>query len=171
MAAPLDDIKVITIESWMAAPSASAILADLGADVIKVEPLTGDPMRGLSRPAKVEAPGNGRTGLRGAAKGYPGRAQRPEHPPGGKRCQGSFRQLRRVVSLTERDQACPAGEGVFRSEPGPKGALSSLKAVSGVARKGDNGRREQRRWRGAGKSRPCQAHGRATLPPVRLNPL
>ena len=54
MAAPLDDISVITIESWMAAPSASAILADLGADVIKVEPLTGDPMRGLSRPAKVE---------------------------------------------------------------------------------------------------------------------
>ena len=54
MAAPLDDISVISIESWMAAPSASAILADLGADVIKVEPLTGDPMRGLSRPAKVD---------------------------------------------------------------------------------------------------------------------
>ena len=54
MAAPLDDVSVITIESWMAAPSASAILADLGADVIKVEPLTGDPMRGLSRPAKVD---------------------------------------------------------------------------------------------------------------------
>lgn len=54
MSAPLDDITVISIESWMAAPSASAILADLGADVIKVEPLTGDPMRGLSRPAKIE---------------------------------------------------------------------------------------------------------------------
>ena len=36
----------------MAAPSAGAILADLGATVIKVEPLTGDPMRGLSRPIK-----------------------------------------------------------------------------------------------------------------------
>lgn len=59
LAAPLDDIRVITIESWMAAPSASAILADLGADVIKVEPLTGDPMRGLSRPAKVEGPFKG----------------------------------------------------------------------------------------------------------------
>ncbi len=54
MAAPLDDIRVISIESWMAAPSASAVLADLGADVIKVEPLSGDPMRGLSRPAKVD---------------------------------------------------------------------------------------------------------------------
>ena len=34
---------------WMAAPSAAAILADLGADVIKVEPPTGDPVRGLTR--------------------------------------------------------------------------------------------------------------------------
>nr|WP_051063497.1 CoA transferase [Ilumatobacter nonamiensis] len=38
----------------MAAPSAGAILSDLGADVIKVEPLTGDAMRGTGRPAKVE---------------------------------------------------------------------------------------------------------------------
>ena len=52
MTAPLDDIRVIEVDSWMAAPSAGAILADLGAEVIKVEPLTGDPMRGMSRPAK-----------------------------------------------------------------------------------------------------------------------
>ena len=60
MAAPLDDITVITIESWMATPSAGAILADLGAGVVKVEPLSGDPMRGKGRPAKVE----------GTLKGY-----------------------------------------------------------------------------------------------------
>ena len=36
----------------MAAPSAGAILADLGARVIKVEPLAGDPMRDMSRPPK-----------------------------------------------------------------------------------------------------------------------
>ncbi|NKB97036.1 MAG: CoA transferase [Pseudomonadales bacterium] len=52
MAAPLDDIVVIEIDNWMASPSAGAILADLGARVIKVEPLTGDPMRNLSRPIK-----------------------------------------------------------------------------------------------------------------------
>ncbi len=40
----------------MAAPSAGAILADLGAEVIKVEPLGGDPMRGTNRPAKVDGP-------------------------------------------------------------------------------------------------------------------
>ena len=53
MTAPLDDITVIEVDNWMAAPSAGAILADLGADVIKVEPLTGDPMRGMGRPAKL----------------------------------------------------------------------------------------------------------------------
>ena len=37
----------------MAAPSAGAILSDLGADVIKVEPPRGDPLRGLSRQPKV----------------------------------------------------------------------------------------------------------------------
>jgi crotonobetainyl-CoA:carnitine CoA-transferase CaiB-like acyl-CoA transferase len=56
---PLDGIRVIEVDSWMAAPSAGAILADLGADVIKVEPLTGDPMRNTSRPAKVDGEFNG----------------------------------------------------------------------------------------------------------------
>ena len=37
---PLDDILVIEIDSWMASPSAGAILADLGARVIKIEPPT-----------------------------------------------------------------------------------------------------------------------------------
>src|SRR5215213_1582164 len=54
--APLDDIVVIEIDSWMAAPSTGAMLADLGADVIKGEPLTGDPMRELGRPAKIDGP-------------------------------------------------------------------------------------------------------------------
>jgi crotonobetainyl-CoA:carnitine CoA-transferase CaiB-like acyl-CoA transferase len=54
MVAPLDDITVVAIDSWMAGPSAGAILADLGATVIKVEPLTGDPMRGMGRPAKSD---------------------------------------------------------------------------------------------------------------------
>ena len=56
MAAPLEDITVVAIESWMAAPSASALLADLGANVIKVEPPSGDPMRNLSRAPKVDGP-------------------------------------------------------------------------------------------------------------------
>ena len=53
MTAPLDNVTVIEIDNWMASPSAGAILADLGADVIKIEPLSGDPMRDMGRPAKV----------------------------------------------------------------------------------------------------------------------
>ena len=54
MAAPLSDIRVVELTSWMAAPSAGAALADMGADVVKVEPLTGDPVRGMVRQPKVE---------------------------------------------------------------------------------------------------------------------
>ena len=53
MTAPLDNVTVVEIDNWMASPSAGAILADLGADVIKIEPLSGDPMRDMGRPAKV----------------------------------------------------------------------------------------------------------------------
>ena len=51
---PLDDILVIEIDSWMASPSAGAILADLGARVIKIEPPDGDPMRDMGRPPNIE---------------------------------------------------------------------------------------------------------------------
>lgn len=54
MQAPLEDITVIAVDSWMAAPSAGAIMADMGARVIKVEPLNGDPMRDSGRPPKID---------------------------------------------------------------------------------------------------------------------
>ena len=50
MAAPLDDVVVLEIDNWMAAPSAAAVLADMGATVIKIELSTGDPMRDMGRP-------------------------------------------------------------------------------------------------------------------------
>ena len=45
MAAPLAGIRVVEVANWLAAPSAAALMADLGADVIKVEPPTGDQWR------------------------------------------------------------------------------------------------------------------------------
>ena len=54
MHAPLEDITVVEIDNWMAAPSAAAIMADMGARVIKIEPLTGDPMRSSGRPPKID---------------------------------------------------------------------------------------------------------------------
>lgn len=53
MTAPLDGVAVLELTSWMAAPSAGAVLADLGADVIKIEPPRGDPMRTISRQPKL----------------------------------------------------------------------------------------------------------------------
>jgi crotonobetainyl-CoA:carnitine CoA-transferase CaiB-like acyl-CoA transferase len=53
MTAPLSGIRVLELTSWMAAPSAGAILADLGAAVVKIEAPGGDPVRGLIRPPKV----------------------------------------------------------------------------------------------------------------------
>jgi crotonobetainyl-CoA:carnitine CoA-transferase CaiB-like acyl-CoA transferase len=48
MSGPLDGIKVLEVASWTFVPAAGAVLADWGADVIKVEhPVMGDPQRGL----------------------------------------------------------------------------------------------------------------------------
>lgn len=43
--APLAGLKVIEVANWVAAPSTAAMMADMGADVVKVEPLRGDAMR------------------------------------------------------------------------------------------------------------------------------
>ena len=53
---PLDGVRVVEVAGWMAAPGAAAMLADLGADVVKVEPLRGDPVRGVIRQPEVEQP-------------------------------------------------------------------------------------------------------------------
>lgn len=53
-AGPLTGIRVLEVAGWMAAPSAAAIMADMGADVIKVEPIGGDYLRGAMRPPRVD---------------------------------------------------------------------------------------------------------------------
>jgi crotonobetainyl-CoA:carnitine CoA-transferase CaiB-like acyl-CoA transferase len=47
MSKPLSGVRVLEVAAWTFVPSAGAVLADLGADVIKVEPPAGDPQRGL----------------------------------------------------------------------------------------------------------------------------
>ena len=47
MGKPLEGIKVIEVAMWAFVPVAGGILSDMGATVIKVEPPTGDPIRGL----------------------------------------------------------------------------------------------------------------------------
>jgi len=47
MPGPLQGLRVVEMGFWVAGPGAAGILADWGADVIKVEPPDGDPMRGM----------------------------------------------------------------------------------------------------------------------------
>ena len=49
MAGPLEHLKVVELGVWVAGPAAGGILADWGADVIKIEPPAGDPGRMFGR--------------------------------------------------------------------------------------------------------------------------
>ena len=47
MAKPLEGIRVVEFGHYIAGPAATQILADLGAEVVKVEPPTGDQARSI----------------------------------------------------------------------------------------------------------------------------
>lgn len=49
MAGPLDGVKVVELTQYQQGPVAGMRLGDLGANVIKIEPRTGDPARGMMR--------------------------------------------------------------------------------------------------------------------------
>ncbi len=49
MAGPLEGLKVVELGVWVAGPAAGGLLADWGADVVKIEPPGGDPARMFGR--------------------------------------------------------------------------------------------------------------------------
>ncbi|HLI65878.1 MAG TPA: CaiB/BaiF CoA-transferase family protein [Caulobacteraceae bacterium] len=53
----LEGLKVVEFSTWVAGPSAAMVMADWGADVIKVESRTGDPVRNLFA-AREDVTGN-----------------------------------------------------------------------------------------------------------------
>ncbi|WP_296521500.1 CoA transferase, partial [Phenylobacterium sp.] len=53
----LQGLKVVELATWIAAPGCAAVMADWGADVIKVESLGGDATRTFF-PESAETPGN-----------------------------------------------------------------------------------------------------------------
>ena len=55
-AAPLADLRMVELSSMIAGPYCGKLLAGLGADVVKVEPPAGDPLRRLGR-TDASAPG------------------------------------------------------------------------------------------------------------------
>jgi crotonobetainyl-CoA:carnitine CoA-transferase CaiB-like acyl-CoA transferase len=47
---PLSGVRVLELASWLFVPAAGAVLADWGAEVVKIEhPKTGDPLRGMTQ--------------------------------------------------------------------------------------------------------------------------
>ena len=59
MPGPMEGVRVVELGFWVAGPSAGGILADLGADVIKIEPPDGDPYRHRAAgPGVPESPYN-----------------------------------------------------------------------------------------------------------------
>jgi crotonobetainyl-CoA:carnitine CoA-transferase CaiB-like acyl-CoA transferase len=46
-AGPLAGVRVVELGVWVAGPAAGGVMADWGADVVKVEPPTGDPQRSI----------------------------------------------------------------------------------------------------------------------------
>ncbi|MDT7732570.1 MAG: hypothetical protein QOK45_2823 [Mycobacterium sp.] len=54
MPGPLEAVNVVELGVWVAGPAAGGILADWGADVIKIEPPTGDPARTFGRMLGIE---------------------------------------------------------------------------------------------------------------------
>ena len=59
MPGPLEGVKVIELGVWVAGPAAGGILADWGADVIKIEPPgLGDPARSFAKMLGGDLPFN-----------------------------------------------------------------------------------------------------------------
>ena len=52
---PLDGVRVVELAMWVAGPATTGIMADWGADVIKVESPTGDPQRAVFSSLGVRA--------------------------------------------------------------------------------------------------------------------
>lgn len=62
MRGPLEGIKILDLTSMLAGPFTTMLLADMGADVVKIEPLTGDRTRGIGPLRSDDDPEHGLPG-------------------------------------------------------------------------------------------------------------
>src|SRR5579875_759202 len=60
---PMAGVRVVELAVVIAGPAASVMLGDWGADVIKVEPLDGDPHRSHTQPSYFELDNRGKRSI------------------------------------------------------------------------------------------------------------
>lgn len=58
MPGPMDGVRVVELTVWVAGPACAGVLADWGADVVKLEPLDGDPARTYRQMLGGDMPSN-----------------------------------------------------------------------------------------------------------------
>ncbi len=58
MSGPMEGVRVVELGVWIAGPAAGGVLADWGADVVKIEPPSGDPARSFQRMLGGDLPNN-----------------------------------------------------------------------------------------------------------------
>ncbi|MEO6123986.1 MAG: CoA transferase [Ilumatobacteraceae bacterium] len=58
MSGPMEGVRVVELGVWVAGPAAGGVLADWGADVVKIEPPAGDPARSFQRMLGGDMPTN-----------------------------------------------------------------------------------------------------------------
>ena len=58
MSGPMEGVRVVELGVWVAGPAAGGVLADWGADVVKIEPPAGDPARSFQRMLGGDMPNN-----------------------------------------------------------------------------------------------------------------
>ena len=123
--APLEGITVVDFASFFATAYGSKILSDLGADVIKIEPLGGDPMRPLPDPFEASQRGKrslcidlkSPDGQRIAARARPAGRRRDAQPPPG---QGRAPRARAGAAARGQPRPhllLPAGLGIAGPRP------------------------------------------------------
>src|SRR5512147_2504249 len=107
---PLHGVSVIELGGEIAAAYATKLLADLGADVIKVEPPTGDPLRAYG-PVPANAPARGGVLFQYLNSGKRSAVLDPAEP----RDRARFASLSRTAALLVENLGCGAFE---RTWPG-----------------------------------------------------
>jgi crotonobetainyl-CoA:carnitine CoA-transferase CaiB-like acyl-CoA transferase len=77
-AAPLKNVRVIDMGQYIAGPGAAMVLAELGAQVTKIEPLAGDQARHIGRygESMIRATAAASNRLRSTSKARPGAGSR-----------------------------------------------------------------------------------------------